>query len=126
MSIWDILRKAGEFEFEKIAIISEIKGNPSRMTIYNRGGERLLSLDITVAFSESKGRIKKDDLSIRCQVDDLRELVEILNIPQNAGKSNSNIIWIKKGERDKKAVIEFYDDAGIQISPKIYVKDWRH
>lgn len=126
MNIRDILRQADDLGFEKIAIISEIKGNPSRMTFYDKRGERLLSLHITVAFLESKGRIKKDDLSIRCDVDDLRELVEILNIPLNTGKSNSNIIWIKRGKRDKKAVIEFYDDAGIQINPKIYVKDWRH
>jgi len=126
MSIRDVLLNAHEFGSENIIIVSQIKGNPSRITFYNEKGESLLSLDITVAASKAGSRIEKNDLTMRCEVDDLGEkLKSILKIPEYKGTSNSNIIWIKKGKKENKAIIEFYDKYGYHKSPKIYVKNWK-
>ncbi|MBM4240800.1 MAG: ribosomal biogenesis protein [Euryarchaeota archaeon] len=126
MSIRDVFLKAHKLGLENIILVSQIKGNPSRITFYNDKGESVLSLDITVALEKSGRRIEKDDLTIRCEVDDLGEkLSSILKIPEDKGGPNSNIIWIKKGKKGYEAIIEFYDRDGHHKSPKIYVKNWK-
>lgn len=125
MSFRDVLVKAGSSGYEKIAVVSQIKGNPSRIEIFDEDGKILLFLKITMSLSNLKGRIYPDKLSLRCEIDDLKEpFMNILDIPESNEK-NDNLIWIKKGEGDNKALIEFYDKDGLLRDPKIYVKNWR-
>jgi U3 small nucleolar ribonucleoprotein protein IMP4 len=153
MSIRDVLIQSSEFGFNNTAVISEMKGNPSRIEIYGPEGESLLALDITVSLSPSKGRIKKDKLRIRCERENLGDKIgTILKIPpenrrpktenrrpktenrrpktengrpEKKENSNSNLLWIKEGQKGSKSVIEFYDEQGIETGPKVYVHQCR-
>jgi len=124
MSIRDVFMESSN-RLEKTAIISEMKGNPSRIDIYDEKGKIILSMDITVALSKKNVDVRKEQLSLRCEIDDLREkLLDIFDVTENKDKSNLNCIWVKRGQK-KRAVIEFYDGNGLQTGPKIYLNDWR-
>ena len=124
MSFRDVLVKAASSGFHKIAIISQIKGNPSKIEIYDEKGEILLFLKITVSLLNLKGKVNADALSMRCEIEELKKpLINILNIPEDKG--NRNIIKIQEGEGENKAIIEFYDKEGSIRDPRIYVKNWR-
>ena len=131
MSIRDVLLKSSEIGFNKTAVISETKGNPSKIDFYDEKGDILISLDVTVSVPTSMGsRVKKDDLSFRCEVDDLgnlaEKLVEIFDIPECKDQSKQeNILLLRYGVHEKKAALEFYDTKGASIGPKIYIKNWK-
>ncbi len=121
MSFRDVLIKASGFKI--IAVVSQVKGNPSRIEFYNQKGEILLTLYITEAILNLKGRINPDKTVLRCEIDELKQkLLDILEINEDQGSSNENIIWVKKGEGDIKAIFEFYGSAGSMVNPKIYVR----
>ncbi|MGB9978295.1 Brix domain-containing protein [Methanobacterium sp.] len=124
MSFRDALLKSATLGFQEIAIVSQIKGNPSKIEIYNKNNELLLFLKITVSLLNLKGKINSDALNIRCEIEELKNpIINILKIPE--GNSRKNLIWIKKGEGENKAIIEFYDKEGSIRDPRIYVKSWR-
>ena len=124
MSFRDVLVKATSSGFQKIAIVSQIKGNPSKIEIYDEKGELLLFLKITVSLLDLKGKINSDALSIRCEIEELKDpLTDILKIPEE--NSDKNLIWVKAGEGENKAILEFYDKEGSIRDPRIYVKNWR-
>lgn len=126
MSFRDVLIKADSLGFLKIALVSQIKGNPSKIEVYNENGEMLLFLKITVSLLNSKGKINLDALSIKCEIEELKNpLMAILNIPEDKRNSNRNLIWVKEGEGENKAIFEFYDKDGSIRDPRIYVKNWR-
>lgn len=125
MSIRDVFMESSN-RLEKTAIISETKGNPSRIDVYDEKGKNILSLDITVALSKKNVDVNKEELSLRCEIDDLRgKLLDIFDVPKNKDKPNLNCIWVKKGQKEKRAVIEFYDRNCLQTGPKIYLNGWR-
>ncbi|MEN6552991.1 MAG: ribosomal biogenesis protein [Methanobacterium sp.] len=124
MSFRDVLLKSATLGFHETAVVSQIKGNPSKIEIYNENSELLLFLKITVSLLNLKGKINSDALSIRCEIEELKNPIsDILKIPD--GNSNKNLIWVKKGEGENKAIIEFYDKEGSVRDPRIYVKNWR-
>jgi len=126
MSFRDVLVKASTLGFPKIAIVSQIKGNPSKIEIYDENSEMLLFLKITVSLLNLKGKINSDALTIRCEIEELKNpLIDIWNIPENKWNSNKNLIWVKEGEGENKAILEFYDKNGSIRDPRIYVKSWR-
>jgi U3 small nucleolar ribonucleoprotein protein IMP4 len=121
MSFRDVLIKASDFKI--IAVVSQVKGNPSRIEFYNQKGEILLTLYITEAVLNLKGRINPDKIVLRCEIDELTpKLLDILEINEDQGSSNENLIWVKKGEGDIKAIFEFYGSYGSMVNPKIYVR----
>jgi len=123
MSFRDVIIKASSLGFQKIAVISQIKGNPSRIEIYNENGEILITLYISVALSNLKGRIDPLKLRIRSEIDELgNSLTEILELNKENEKLDKNILWVKKSEKGNKAVLEFYGKDGTLIDPKIYVR----
>ena len=124
MSFRDVLIKSASLGFQKTAIVSQIKGNPSKIEIYNENNEMLLFLKITASLLNLKGKVNSDALSIRCEIEELKNpLIDILDIPE--GNSTRNFIWVKKGEGENKAMLEFYDNDGSIRDPRIYVKSWR-
>jgi len=121
MSFRDVLIKASGFKI--IAVVSEIKGNPSRIEFYNQKSEILLTLYITEAILDLNGKINPDKLTLRCEINELTgKLLDILKIKENGEGSNENLLWIKKGERGIRAIFEFYGRDGSIINPKIYVR----
>ena len=126
MSFRDVLIKATSSGFQKILIVSQIKGNPSRIEIYDTDGKLLLFLKVTVALLDLKGKINSNYLSLRCEIDELKNpLIDILGIPESKENSNKNLIWVKEGEGENEAIFEFYDKDGSTRDPRIYVKNWR-
>ena len=124
MSFRDVLLKSVTLGFQETAVVSQIKGNPSKIEIYDEKGELLLFLKITVSLLDLKGKINSDALSIRCEIEELKDpLTDILKIPEE--NSDKNLIWVKAGEGENKAILEFYDKEGSIRDPRIYVKNWR-
>ena len=124
MSLRNVLLKSFELGPTKTAVISEVKGNPSRIDFYDEKGDPLISLDVTVSTSTSRERMKKNDLTLRCEFSDLKKLVEVFEIPESQLK-NENTLLIRKGDTERKAVIEFYGNNGIKTGPVIYIKNWK-
>lgn len=124
MSFRDVLLKSVTLGFQETAVVSQIEGNPSKIEIYDEKGELLLFLKITVSLLDLKGKINSDALSIRCEIEELKDpLTDILKIPEE--NSDKNLIWVKAGEGENKAILEFYDKEGSIRDPRIYVKNWR-
>ena len=102
MSIRDVLIKSSELGYDKIALISETKGNPSRIDFQDVEGEIIFSLEVTVGIpnsnADSKSRVKSENLKFNSDVSELDQLGNILDIPKftkgfTISKSNGN----KKG-----------------------------
>lgn len=139
MSMRDVHLKSSSLGYSKTAVISEVKGNPSRIEIYDLEGESLISLDITATNPLASGRISKKKLHLRWELDQSLskikdKIISILEIPEDptdliSGSkslkrelkehSNSNLILVK-GE-DNKIVVEFIDQDGQLTGPRIYI-----
>ena len=130
MSIRDVLIKSSELGYDEVAVISEMKGNPSRIEFLGAEGEINLSLEVTVGIpnsnANSKSRVKSEDLKLYSEVPELDQIGNILDIPQiKEGSPLENLMTLKRAEGKDKALIEFYGSNGIETGPKIFVKDWR-
>jgi U3 small nucleolar ribonucleoprotein protein IMP4 len=131
MSIREVLIKSSELGYEKIALVSEIKGNPSRIDFQDALGETILSLDITVRIpnsnANSKSRVKSENLKLNSEVSELDQLGNILDIPKFAeGSPLENLMVIKRSDQKYRALVEFYGSNGIETGPKIFIKKWRY
>jgi len=129
MSIRDVLIRSSELGYDKIAIVSEMKGNPNRIEFQDTKGELILSMDITVGIpnsnASSKGRVKSEDLKLYSEVQELDQLGTILDIPKLIdGAVLENLLTIKKDDEKNLAIIEFYGSNGIETGPKIFIKDF--
>lgn len=130
MSIRDVLIKSSELGYSEVAVISEMKGNPSRIEFLDAKGEIDLSIEVTVGIpnsnANSKSRVKSEDLKLYSEVPELDQMGNILDIPQlKEGSPLENLMTLKRAEGKDKALIEFYGSNGIETGPKIFVKDWR-
>lgn len=101
MSIREVLIKSSELGYDKIALISEIKGNPSRIDFQDALGDTILSLDITVGIpnsnANSKSRVKSENLKLNSEVSELDQLGNILDMPKfTEGSPLENLMVIKK------------------------------
>jgi U3 small nucleolar ribonucleoprotein protein IMP4 len=131
MSIREVLIKSSELGYDKIALISEIKGNPSRIDVKDALGEIILSLDITVGIpnskADSKSRVKSENLKLNSEVSELDQLGNILDIPKfTEGTPLENLMVIKRSDHKYRALVEFYGSNGIETGPKIFIKEWRY
>ena len=144
MSIRDVILKAKALGHLKIAVISEMKGNPSRMDFYDSEGEIILSFAITVSNSIASGRIQKKKLHLRWELNkktDIKDkIISLLEIPEDKAdlfkkpdlqkegepKKNSNLLLVKKDEKGSKVVVEFFDRQGQITGPRIYIKNCRY
>jgi len=130
MSVRDVLIKSSELGYDEVAVISEMKGNPSRIEFLDAKGEIDLSIEVTVGIpnsnANSKSRVKSEDLKLYSEVPELDQIGNILDIPQlKEGSPLENLMTLKRAEGKDKALIEFYGSNGIETGPKIFVKDWR-
>jgi U3 small nucleolar ribonucleoprotein protein IMP4 len=130
MSIRDVLIRSSELGYDKIAIVTELKGNPNRIEFQDEKGEFILSMDITVGIpnsnASSKSRVKSENLKLYSEVQELDQLGTILDIPKHTEDTAfENLLAIKKGDGKNRAIIEFYGSNGIETGPKIFIKDLR-
>lgn len=132
MSLRDVFLKAKEMEVGKVAVISESDGNPNGMDFYH-DGELFISLQLTVDFSLPKGRMNKDNLCIRCEVDELKDIsTEIFPIPLEDSSDNSqvknsdcNLLLIRTSKQKSRPLLEFFDGKGQATGPRIYIQEWK-
>lgn len=131
MSVRDVLIKSSELGYDKIALISETKGNPSRIDFQDAEGETIFSLEVTVGIpnsnADSKSRVKSENLKLNSEVSELDQLGNILDIPKFTKDSPlENLMVIKRVDEKYRALIEFYGSNGIETGPKIFVNEWRY
>ena len=106
----ELLLKALELDEHNLAIVNEIKGNPSRVTFYSNKGEILLIILIGVTTSNERCHILPKNLKIVSKVEKLNVLSEILGF-ELVDKASENYILISK-EDDLIAKINFVNKFG--------------
>ena len=140
MSIRDTLIKSKVMGYNRTAVISEMKGNPSRMEIYDSDGELKLSLNISVSNPIASGRIDSKKLHLKWELDNLedlkKELISNLEIPEyeEAGSEDQaltvterniqNLLIVKEGAKSR-ALLEFHDQHGQITGSKIYIHHFK-
>ena len=81
MNMRELLLKALELDEINVAVVNEIKGNPSKITFYSNKGEVLLVLLISVSMDNNeKLNIAPSQLKIVSSFDKLNVLSDILDI----------------------------------------------
>ena len=103
-----------------LAIVNEIKGNPSRISFYSNRGELLLTILIGASDAGEKMNIAPSQLKIVSEVDELNVLKDILDVDL-VDKAEDNYMLISKSE-DLVAKINFINKFGDKIDFQINVK----
>ena len=120
MNMRELLLKALEVDEYNLAIVNEIKGNPSRVSFYSNRGELLLTILIGASEENEKMNIAPSQLKIVSEVDELNVLKDILDMDL-VDKAQENYILISKSE-DSVAKINFINKFGERIKFQINVK----
>ena len=106
----ELLLKALELDEFNLAVVNEIKGNPSKITFYSNKGEVLLVILIGAVIENEKLNIAPSKLKIVSKVKKLDVLSEILDIDL-VDKAEDNYILISSSE-DLVAKINFVNKFG--------------
>lgn len=143
MSMRDVLLKANDLGYSHVAVVYEYNGNPSKITFFDSYGDEILSMTINVALPENRINIKKEDLSLKCDLEEMSILENILisfdDKPLDVSKmdkndfddylsDDSNYIWIKESNKDDKnykAILEVFDSKGLCTGFKIFIKNFK-
>ena len=120
MNMRELLLKALEVDEFNLAIVNEIKGNPSRISFYSNKGELLLTILIGASEGSEKMNIAPSQLKIVSKVDKLNVLSDILDLDL-VDYAEENFILITEGE-DSVAKINFINKFGDKINFQINVK----
>ena len=120
MNMRELLLKALEVDEYNLAIVNEIKGNPSRISFYSNRGELMLTILIGASEENEKMNIAPSQLKIVSEVDQLNVLKDILDMDL-VDKAEENYILISKSE-DSVAKINFINKFGDKIKFQVNVK----
>ena len=121
MNMRELLLKALEVDEVNLAIVNEIKGNPSKITFYSNKGEVLLVLLISVSMDNNeKLNIAPSQLKIVSNFDELNILSDILGIDL-VERAEDNFIIISQ-HKDLIAKINFVNKFGEKLDFQINVK----
>ncbi len=116
----ELLLKALEVDEYNLAVVNEIKGNPSRISFFSNKGELLLTILIGVTLDNEKTNIAPSQLKIVSEVKRLDVLSEILDLDL-VDKAEDNYILISKSD-DSPARIHFVNKFGEKLNFQINVK----
>ena len=120
MNMRELLLKALEVDEYNVAVVNEIKGNPSRISFYSNKGELLLTLLVGVTLENEKTNIAPSQLKMVSEVGELNVLSEILDFDL-VDSAEDNYILIAKSE-DSPARIQFINKFGDKLKFQINVK----
>jgi U3 small nucleolar ribonucleoprotein protein IMP4 len=124
MNLREVLLKSLEQGSGTVVVISEMKGNPSRLEFYKDHEEPELTLLVNVDLSPPPGRITKDELGFRCKDPLLRKSIQsLLGLKEH--QTENNLIMIKNGGLRAQAVMEFHDQQSRLVRPRIYIKEYK-
>jgi U3 small nucleolar ribonucleoprotein protein IMP4 len=122
MSLRDLSLKGLEENKQTIAIIYEIKGNPSRISFFSVKGKIKLELNISADITKNRLNIKTKELSIKCDKKELEFISNILDIKINQNPTNNYIHITNYNKNNSIALIEFYNNNGDKTDLKIAIK----
>ena len=136
MSMRELQIKSESFRFTNIALVYEMKGNPSKITFFSNDGEEILVILGSVNTTNKRLGIKTEELSFYSEYNELNILEEILPISKDSHHKSSkeNHIYIEKIEEDyddeedfedynrKIAIIHFFNKEGKDTGLKINVR----
>lgn len=121
MNMRELLLRALDEDEVNLAIVNEIKGNPSRITFYSNKGEVLLTILISVTTTNERLNISPSQLKIVSEVQKLNCLSDILGF-ELVDKADGNYIHITDGYEDLIAKINFINKFGDKLDFQINVK----
>ena len=121
MNMREILLKALYEEEVNLAIVNEIKGNPSRITFYSNEGELLLIMLITASTSNNRFNISPSKLKIVSEISKLNCLSDILGF-ELVDSADENYIHITSGDESSLAKINFINKFGEETDFQINIK----
>ncbi len=120
MNMRELLLKALELDEFNLAVVNEIKGNPSKITFYSNRGEVLLVVLISASMEKETLNIAPSQLKMVSQVERLNVLSEILDI-EMLDKAEDNCILISESD-DSVARINFINKFGEMNKFQINIK----
>ena len=120
MNMRELLLKVLEVEEYNLAVVNEIKGNPSRISFFSNKGELLLTILIGVTLAKEKTNIAPSQLKMVSEVKRLNVLSEILDLDL-VDKAEENYILVSKSD-DSVARIHFINKFGDKLDFQINVK----
>ena len=121
MNMRELLLKALELDEINLAIVNEIKGNPSKITFYSNKGEVLLVLLISISMDNNeKLNIAPSQLKIVSSFDKLNVLSDIFDM-ELVDRAEDNFIIISRHE-NLIAKINFVNKFGEKLNFQINVK----
>ncbi len=120
MNMRELLLKALDLEEINLAVVNEIKGNPSKITFYSNKGEVLLVILISVVLESEKLNIAPSKLKIVSNMEKLNVLSDILGL-ELVDKAEDNFILISQDE-NLIAKINFINKFGDKLNFQINVK----
>ena len=121
MNMRELLLKALAEDEVNLAIVNEIKGNPSRITFYSNKGDELLTILISVTTTNERLNISPSKLKIVSEVQKLNCLSDILGF-ELVDKAEENYINITDGYDDLIAKINFINKFGDKTDFQINMK----
>ena len=120
MNMRELLLKALEVDEFNLAVVNEIKGNPSRISFFSNKGDILLTILIGASEGNEKMNIAPSQLKMVSEVEELNVLSEIFDFDL-VESSEDNYILISKSE-DSVAKINFINKFGEKLKFQINVK----
>lgn len=120
MNMRELLLKALEVDEFNLAIVNEIKGNPSKITFYSNKGEVLLVILISVVLDNEKLNIAPSKLKVVSNIKKLDLLSDILDLDL-VDRAEDNFILISDDEK-LVAKINFINKFGDKLKFQINVK----
>jgi len=122
MNIQEILQKTIEHKESTVAIVSEKRGNPSKITFYNINGEQIGYMTINVAIP--KKLETEPTMNIKGAIENIKPLKKLIPFKENGGEHS----WIVKPAKNKyTAILELYHEkkpSGLKIFiKKIHLED---
>ncbi|MBQ6099162.1 MAG: ribonucleotide-diphosphate reductase subunit beta [Methanobrevibacter sp.] len=120
MNMRELLLKALEVDEFNLAIVNEIKGNPSKITFYSNKGEVLLVILISVVLENEKLNMAPSQLKVVSKIERLNVLSDILDLDL-VDNAEDNYILISDSD-DLVAKINFINKFGDKLNFQINVK----
>lgn len=120
----EVFLKACEEGAHVVAIVLELKGNPSRITFYDVSGEELAYILMNVAIPRRREfNIDRKRVTAKVEVEELLPLTYLLFLtPHDSPMSN---YWhIKKGHGKYMAIMELIDEEGKSTGLKLFILDF--
>jgi U3 small nucleolar ribonucleoprotein protein IMP4 len=121
MNMRELLIKALDEDEVNLAIVNEIKGNPSKITFYSNKGDVLLTILISVTTTNERLNISPSQLKVVSDVQKLNCLSDILGF-ELVEKAEDNFIHISSEDNDLIARISFINKFGDKSNFQINIK----